>query len=595
MMQLKQHLRSAQPKLKSLSLNKIYGAIALALKPSANDPIIAWVESNVILVDGKSTYYDSSITPWARKPLKLFTDSNTREINLLWSPGLGKTAMIEAATCYIVANQAGPYLFVGAKENEIQLWFDHRLKGSLKQCEAIKPLYPTDRRNDKVNTLKFPHMPIWTASAESLADLQGKSVRYLLLDELWTFPQGSLAESVARTHSRGNRKVICISQASDLKSDWHEQCQKGKQLEWQYQCDNCENYSPYNIDDFDYQIPDGDTIDYKLVRDTTFLVCPKCGHAHKDDAATRRRLANNAKYVDISNDAYDDEVATLIVNQFAKYSDRWADTILKYIKAENQRKAGYHQPIKKVKQKQFVEWWSESESQEVIPPKLGDYYMSQSTPLVEGAIRLAAIDVQKNHFWMGIRDYYPDGSSRLIDYRKVLTFPDILEQVRQYQIKPSRVYFDIAYNTESICNQLAIYGFVGVDGKTYTRSYTHKHKGKTFELPYSPWKTRATTNGKTCYYLNYNGKDLKDIVYNMRIDESIRFEVGQDIENYPDWLNQIDGEQKKLRTDSKGRQIYDWIRTRKDNHAVDIENTLLLGALLWKIPILQSTKTSVKA
>ncbi len=78
----------------------------------------------------------------------------------------------------------------------------------------MKSLYPGDRYKLRNTTIHFANgMTLWVAGAYNKSNLQRRSIRWLIGDETWRWPQGHMAKAEARPqpddfHNKMPRKFL---------------------------------------------------------------------------------------------------------------------------------------------------------------------------------------------------------------------------------------------------------------------------------------------------------------------------------------------------------------------------------------------------
>ncbi|MFI3244273.1 MAG: hypothetical protein R3Y56_08480 [Akkermansia sp.] len=81
---------------------------------------------------------------------------------------------------------------------------ESRMQKLFDNCAPVKALYPPDKNKKRNTTIHFANgMTLWMAGAYNRKNLQTRSIRWLIGDETWLWPQGHMAEAEARVTAFG--------------------------------------------------------------------------------------------------------------------------------------------------------------------------------------------------------------------------------------------------------------------------------------------------------------------------------------------------------------------------------------------------------
>ena len=85
----------------------------------------------------------------------------------------------------------------------------------------------------------------------------------------------------------------------------------------------------------------------------------------------------------------------------------------------------------------------------------------EDAPEIEGKyIRIAGIDRQKDHFWMVIRDYKPNGDSVLRHASRLETDAELVEVLGKWSVRPLNVIIDTKFAHTDTMKLCAEYGWI---------------------------------------------------------------------------------------------------------------------------------------
>jgi hypothetical protein len=86
-----------------------------------------------------------------------------------------------------------------------------------------------------------------------MTNLQEKSMRYCIGDEVWRWKHGMIRELKARHHDRWNRKTLLVSQGWDSGHEADAEWDSGTREAWGWECEGCGNWHRYTWDDIKYE------------------------------------------------------------------------------------------------------------------------------------------------------------------------------------------------------------------------------------------------------------------------------------------------------------------------------------------------------
>jgi hypothetical protein len=235
--------------------------------------------------------------------------------------------------------------------------------------------------------------------------------------------------------------------------------------------------------------------------------------------------------------------------------------------------------------------WVEEDLSEIILLKGAGYTLASITSPAEKlpneAYRFVTIDRQRDHFWILVRVWFRDGSSRLLYFSRVTT-PEQCEDVRiLYGVERQLTFEDAGYFPEGVYTDCAKWGWTALKGSG--DNYF------TVEVPVAGRKepqkikrlwtnvTRVQHNGTLVNLFHWASDPIKDVLYKLRSGQAAKWETPDDIGlEYP---NQLTGDRKKAFLHKKtGRPEHRWQRVHA-NHAHDLEGmqvavAMMLGVLI---------------
>ena len=552
----------------------------LAITSPNRIPVHEWCGKHVKLPYGssRSPTYAPDLTPWVIEPLTEIFDNANREIVILAPVGSGKSAMIEALTNYIIAEDPGPTLITGQTDEDIGDWAESRLWGVLRATKPTADLFPTDRQKVRKTEILFAHMPVWLTGA-NMSGLQSKSIRWLIGDEAWMWKRGLIEEFRNRMHRRWNGRRILMGQAGVEGDDFTRAFEEGEHRDWCFTCPKCKHVQPFEMSQLKW--PEGGT-NSERARKCRYH-CGHCKASFPDTTASRRRLCDSARY-EVVRKAETPGHISFHYNVLTLWDSPWSDVAAGWLNAQDALKKGDSTPLMQFLQKQLAEPWKEEMS--INRPNL-DIYDGRVEEFANGEkidgehVRFATVDVQRDHYWVLIRAWRGDGSSVSLWYGRINAEETVAELVSRYQVRPEHVYLDTGYDTGRIYDVVVRYGWVGIRGDQ-AKSYRHNIGGRKVERPYSPIKYAVAPCGKRARYFFISTDNIKDILAKLRGGEGAEWQALEDM--HQSYALQLDSEvREEFLTPKENQSSFRWVRKKRDNHAWDCEVYQTAAALVWKL------------
>ena len=558
-------------------------AFADGLKPSTDLGIVGWCEKHVDLpFSARAQKFDCSYSPWLRQILEAIGDNRNKQVVVKAPTGGGKTTLFEALAMYVPVEDPGNMLIVFQTDNEAKEWSDTRLDKVVDACKPLQAFLPADRHKRKKTEIIFPHMDLIIGAA-NYSTLQSKSIRWVIMNEVWLYKRGMIGEAKKRTHDRWNSRLILCSQGSFEGDDFDNEFNEGTIYVYHWRCEGCDNLIEWKFDDIKYTKIYGDDgkCDINETQKTVFMECPECQKQYSNDGRTRRRLSTQSEYV-ITKHGLSRHVSFNLSAECLWYVD-WAELVKEFINAQNKIALGDKSALQQFVQKREAKTWKHETEEAREALMLSTYSKSEyldGKKINDEFCRFLTVDVQQDHFWFCCRAWRQDGSSMLISEGKALTF-ETLESLRiQYKVNPQCLLIDSQYRTDEIYKHCAYYKWIALKGADKLGFDTITKTGKKVLKPYSKIATAQTTAGTHAKYLYWSNESIKDLLVILRNGESHEWALPSDLSD--DFKTQIDSESKKEVIDkATGNVKLRWVRTKKHNHLWDCECMQLVGAIIF--------------
>ena len=568
-------------------------AFGEAIAPRERVPVYEWAESHVTIPhSARSSRFDRTTAPWLNAPMDAARDNRNREICILAPVGSGKSTFFEVLSCYIVGNDPGPTLAIMQTDADAKDWAETRLHQVFASCGPVTALYPGDRHKKRKLEVIFPHMPYFIGGA-SINNLQAKSIRWCLGDELWTWKRGLLGEFRRRTHERWNARVILVSQGGNDGDDWAEATAAGEWHEWMWACPACGHRQPYRWGRVKYDDPekgeDGEP-DWARVEASARMECEAegCGAVVRDDVASRRALSAAARYERTRSGGESGHV-TYHFPVMAVWWVPWGRMAVEWLKAQDAKRRGDTNPLRQFIQKRLAEHWLDEEAAPHAKLQGAGYCkadFAEGQPWEGEALRFMTVDKQRDHFWYVIRAWRADGSSRLISEGKLLTF-EMVEQARgRHKVKPRLTFIDAQYDTHNVYMHCHRFDWTAIHGSQESGFRHYPRKGinaKPVTRFYSKIETASLGGGVSARYVFFSAEKCKDALALLRSGQGVPWEIPDDASD--DYHAQIDSEVKREVVAKVTKAVsLRWCRiSGRQNHLWDCEVQQVAAAMMMRV------------
>lgn len=449
-------------------LNIVAKAFHDACEPPHVGSIVDWAEQHIDLPLG---YVPPGLFHVAKSrhiiaPLEaLHTSSRYRVVNILKATQTFGSGIADIFVPWTIANAPGPVMWNWATDQLAKQHADSRAMPVIDNCRQLQRLLPDDRHKTRNQSRGFKNGVWLYIQGPSEANLQGKSIRYLINDEVWQWPPGRLRESFARVtqyQKIGTSKVLNISQGGEIihdeqgriiGGDWALETLKGEWHEWEVACPSCGGYfSPK----FEEKV-NGQTI-YRMKWDADGsnirFYCPHCNVEMRDSDKLKSAWNDTGRYRQTNPEVKSSSV-TFQWNSIIWLP--WADLVARYREALRAKKSGVLIPLREFLQKVMAQHWSERDSLEVerVDLRVGDYEPNSEWP--EEKVRFMTVDCQAhlNKFFVVCRSWATSGKSRRLWFGEVNSFEEVRAIQERFKIKSHHVGVDAGYEQTHVIRECA--------------------------------------------------------------------------------------------------------------------------------------------
>jgi len=561
-------------------------------KPRENLRPSEWVAENVYLTDSPiSAKFQTG--NHCDDILDQMANPDTYEISVVGHTGMGKSAILEAVSCWIVAQAPGPALLIGQTDATTNQWMETRMKPAFRKCEATRHLMPSGvtRHKDRKDAIIFPSMQYLTGGA-NISNTQEVSMRYTLGDEPWTWKHGIIGELLKRHHDRWNRKSLLVSQGGTEESEWHKHTKDGLGFDRAYKCSCCGTVQKFRFESikFEKHLDANDDYDWIKIFESVRYECENehCEKTYPDTPQGRNEIAHGSFYLCREN-AHIPSRVTYYVPALCNPRIQWSTLVREWIVAQDALKGGDKEPLKQFLMKRLAQFWVEKPEVPTLDTATDPY---SKTLYHEGEkwegehARLMLIDVQKVGFWVVIRGWkIVELRSRLLWEGFIDSWQMLFEIQERYSVENRNVFIDSGYNNDEIARQMHakfgrniedhwvfLMGIDNVNGYPYQVGSLKQPK-KVYKI-FSKYISNATTERLPYRTVHFSNLRAKDALANLlEIKQGI---FGVPVDASQNYVKQMQSEHKKEIAPGKWR--WKKIKDHLHNHLWDCETMGIVAA-----------------
>ena len=556
------------------------------MRPPKDQTVAEWAAENVYLANSP---IGAKFVPggFADDILNDLQNPDVYESAAVGHTGMGKSAILEAASCWIVSEAPGPTLVIGQTEDTTKTWMETRLLKAFEKCEPVARILPTgkDRHNKTKTSVIFPGMEYLTGAA-NLTSTQEVSMRYTLGDEAWAWAHGIIGELLKRHHDRWNRKSLLVAQAGVEGDDWHQHTKDGEGFDRGFICPECGTAQKFLWRQvrYDEAKDDAEEWDWPRIFASIRYECelPSCSRRWLDTPIDRQDQAARSIYIPRGNPHVPGRV-TRYIPAMANPRIQLATLVKEWLLAETAWSRGDKTPRRQFIQKRLAQFWVEKPEVPILlvdestAYRAKDYADGQKWEKEQ--FRFMTVDVQKDHFWARIRAWAVDGESRGLWEGKITAWENIRAVQEKYGVPNQWVFIDSRYRPDEVAKwRLKLRGddkaqlWNMIMGEDAT-GYRVKAGKRTMLRTFSDYMTSATQGGLAYRFFKFSNLRAKDTLAALMAGDGPAF--GIETDHSAAYAKQMQSETKRL----FGK---DWrwvqIKDHYPNHLWDCEVMQIVAA-----------------
>lgn len=552
-------------------------------------------------------------------PLDALQDEYVRTVTVLAPPRSGKNVIADAWLPFVVANDPGPFMWVGSIDNVTSDYKRDRLDPILWNTPAVARLLPADSNDNTKRKIMFRHGMSFYIHGPSIANLQTKGIRYQVRDELWLWSD-RFAEADARLgdyDAMETSKALTISQGGVADDALDMEWRQSSQHVWHVQCSGCGAFMPPAITglrddgsrwglkwDRDTRDELGDW-DLSKVLPTVRFECRECGHVHIDSPALKQTWNRVGKYVQ-TNDKAAPKFAGFRINNVPLKP--WADIVTRFCEAQNAKRRGDIEPLRTFTQKDDALPFSERNLAAVRKTVVYDI----KTDWPEETHRFLTVDTQAEWFWVTARAWSATtGRTRRLHFSKQFGFADIAAVAAELSIPLNHVFIDAGYRAKGDTGVYAAccdYGWLplkGNDREFFLHTVRQGRRSvarvqRSYSEPVLVDSERGMSGAENaermCHLLNWSTPSMYSKLQGL-IDKGLWEDPAEsdDPELEEQYRRQMASTIRKEVRGKRGKTEVQWATIDRENHAWDLAAMQVLAAVLNDIvPDFETTTTTTE-
>lgn len=455
-------------------------------KPDDGGDIVDWLEENIksIPFSPMPSGFLVGETPWLKEVLRSYADPEVFLTQVIAPIQSGKSLSAEMLSCYILARQPAPTLYLNDSNENATDWLATRLRVLWDNTPAVKNRLPAGEIGKKNTTVQTDSMTFWCLGQKEPSNLQRRSIRWLVGDETWLWKKGNIKEALARVTSFGwLGKAILMSQGGFDGDETHELWETTTKHIWSFACPQCGHRQHWSWDSVrlpeEGKLGNGDW-DYQAVNRHTVYECEGCKHHFPDNLESRMAMNATGFYWQTNPNA-DSRNRGYKWNALCARS--WGKVAEMRLRAEAMRDlTGDSKSLQIWKQKQMADFWSDEPDAWDISQVVGEYRQGEewekearievatkrlhSDHKAEGCIfaRFMTVDVQRNGFYCRTRSWAEGGDSRGFRWRFVPTWADVKAFQDLCGVHKALVFVDCGDQFDDVIRQCGIHGWTALRG-----------------------------------------------------------------------------------------------------------------------------------
>jgi hypothetical protein len=567
-------------------------------------------------------------SPWLAEPAAALCDPRVMIVTLQLAAQMGKNLLAEMFIGYIVKHAPGNVLVYCQTDEDAHDFAEDRVLKRVRHLPILAPLWPDTHAAKRKDEASLAHMYMKFLGANE-SNLQGKSAKYVLKDELHLWTKGMSDQADDRCSAFWDRKILNTSTAGDEGSEQQLAFDAGTQEEWNFACPECKRLvrprwseKPRILvwEANDLTKPQGKAWNFQEVRKTVKFMCPHegCNCELRDDFNTRIEMNRLGAYI-VGNPSAPSDNRSFTASQLAAPWVTWEEIVERWIKAIERQKTGDLTLLRNFIIKRLAQTWENRVSGGTQAIVTGGYSIADAFRWDEEDARFMTVDVQSKHgrhMWAVVRAWNKEGSSRLVAALRCNTWGEVEDMRKVYGVLPRRVGVDARHEGKEVREVCARNGWHWLMADETRIHYSHRIPGTnmTIQKPFGE-KNRidvfsGTRQQGTLFSegFHFSKNWARQTLTNRLLGQGSRWELPDDVhglifegtnKKQTDYLSQLNSWVLKSKLNPRtGATETGWHQVYADDHLRACEEmNLVMAALFGIVPseLSEDTRTGAAA
>ena len=566
---------------------KYISAALSVLRPPQKITVSEWADKYRVLSEKDTAApgaWQTSKTPYLRGVMDAFCDKRIQDITFCAGTQIGKTSAEQNMIGYAIDQDPGPMMIVYPTDKLAEFTSENRLQPMFRLSPPLAENF-LETESQRLE-LQFPHMYIALIGANSPANLSSRPVRYVFFDEIdkfpkWTGDEASPMELAAeRTKTFWNRKLVRVSTPTlEIGNIWQAWLRADAQYKYFVPCPYCGHFQELEMKQVKW--PEGATPQEALY--AAYYECVHCKE-HIDDQH-KIEMIRQGEWRRVDDKKH--RVRSVAFHLSSLYSPwvAFGDIASKFLSVKDTPELLMN----------FVNSWLAEPWKDKADSMRSDIVMNKRQPYHRGIvpkdvqILTMGVDVQLDHFWVGVRGWGASMTSYLIDYSRVETWGDVEEWLnRMYPDENGEPHnvnlccIDSGFHTDEVYAFCTQHLGLAIPTKGSSRQMTTRYSINRID------KAMGAMGSLNLYFFDTN--QFKDFIAG-RLSIGAGRPGSWNLYDECDrrYADMICAEQKVQHQDKKGHITFSWepISSHAQNHMLDVETNNALAAEILGVRYLQ--------
>jgi phage terminase large subunit GpA-like protein len=220
--------------------------IRFCWSPPSDLPEHLWWEKYIRLDNTSASEgdYSTEFVPMVRWHCRQRANPRVRRIVEMVSAQSTKTQNLINSICHDVAESPMPAMFISADQDQAEEFAKKRLFPALEDCAPTKELLPKERNKRSKRLIQFNSMNLMLRGSNSRAKLQSDPVGRIYCDERREWRKGAIDLVRKRTRTFYNFLEISCGTAGKKDDELHLDFKEGSQTFFHFTCPKCNTSQP---------------------------------------------------------------------------------------------------------------------------------------------------------------------------------------------------------------------------------------------------------------------------------------------------------------------------------------------------------------